>query len=195
MHSNQDCNHYKSVIMKANATLNYLTAHNVKPSVQRMAVMEYLLDHRTHPTADEIYLALHRKMPTLSKTTVYNTLKILTGKGLPYSSPLTRRIAASMLTLRPTHTSSAQDVERFTIWYSTTNTLRAMLLFLMAFNLKKFSSTSEVAAKSAQKSKTTKKQRPKRSNLKETRTLTHNLLKTFTHYEEEIYLYRLRLCI
>ena len=67
--------------MKANATLNYLTAHNVKPSVQRMAVMEYLLDHRTHPTADEIYLALHRKMPTLSKTTVYNTLKILTGKG------------------------------------------------------------------------------------------------------------------
>lgn len=67
MHRNQDCNHYKSVIMKANATLNYLTAHNVKPSVQRMAVMEYLLDHRTHPTADEIYLALHRKMPTLLK--------------------------------------------------------------------------------------------------------------------------------
>ena len=81
LHRNQDCNHYKSVIMKANATLNYLTAHNVKPSMQRMAVMEYLLDHRTHPTADEIYLALHRKMPTLSKTTVYNTLKILTGKG------------------------------------------------------------------------------------------------------------------
>lgn len=67
--------------MKANATLNYLAAHDIKPSVQRMAVMQYLLDHRTHPTADEIYLALHRKMPTLSKTTVYNTLKLLTDKG------------------------------------------------------------------------------------------------------------------
>ncbi len=67
--------------MEANVTLDYLTAHGVKPSMQRMAVMEYLLDHRTHPTADEIYSALHPAMPTLSKTTVYNTLKILTDKG------------------------------------------------------------------------------------------------------------------
>lgn len=67
--------------MESNATLNYLTAHNIKPSVQRMAVMQYLIDHRTHPTADEIYVALHKKMPTLSKTTVYNTLKLLADKG------------------------------------------------------------------------------------------------------------------
>ncbi|CDA45639.1 transcriptional regulator Fur family [Prevotella sp. CAG:5226] len=46
-----------------------------------MAVMTYLMEHRTHPTADEIYTALHPSIPTLSKTTVYNTLKLLTEKG------------------------------------------------------------------------------------------------------------------
>ena len=43
--------------------------------------MDYLMTHRTHPTVDEIYTALHPSMPTLSKTTVYNTLKLLTDKG------------------------------------------------------------------------------------------------------------------
>lgn len=67
--------------MEASATLRYLTEHGVKPSVQRLAVMEYLLEHHTHPSADEIYSALHPQMPTLSKTTVYNTLKLLTEQG------------------------------------------------------------------------------------------------------------------
>ena len=67
--------------MDANNVLNYLFHHGIKPSIQRMAVMSYLMEHRTHPTADEIYNALHMSMPTLSKTTVYNTLKLLTDKG------------------------------------------------------------------------------------------------------------------
>lgn len=66
--------------MTVSKTAEYLTAHGVKPSVQRMAVMEYLLEHHTHPTADEIYLALSPEMPTLSKTTVYNTLRLLTAQ-------------------------------------------------------------------------------------------------------------------
>ncbi len=64
-----------------NEALGRLEAHGVKPSMQRLAVMQYLIDHRTHPAADEIYLALHPAMPTLSKTTVYNTLRLLTEKG------------------------------------------------------------------------------------------------------------------
>ncbi|MEG1581485.1 MAG: transcriptional repressor [Bacteroidaceae bacterium] len=56
---------------------DYLASHNVKPSVQRLAVMKYLMEHRTHPTADEIYQNLVVEMPTLSRTTVYNTLKVL----------------------------------------------------------------------------------------------------------------------
>ena len=67
--------------MTTTATLEYLTTHGIKPSQQRIAVMDYLMKHHTHPTVEEIYNALHSKMPTLSKTTVYNTLKVLTEQG------------------------------------------------------------------------------------------------------------------
>ena len=59
----------------------YLRQHSIKPSVQRTAVMDYLMNNRTHPTIEEIYLALSPSMPTLSKTTVYNTLDIFVERG------------------------------------------------------------------------------------------------------------------
>ena len=59
----------------------YLRKHSIKPSVQRTAVMDYLMNNRTHPTIDEIYSALSPIMPTLSKTTVYNTLDIFVERG------------------------------------------------------------------------------------------------------------------
>ena len=58
------------------ATDKYLKEHGIKPSVQRIAIMDYLRSHKTHPTADEIFSALYPSIPTLSKTTVYNTLKL-----------------------------------------------------------------------------------------------------------------------
>lgn len=67
---------------------NHLIGYNIKPSVQRIAVMDYLLKHRTHPSVEEIYSALSEDMPTLSKTTVYNTLKLFAEQG-----------AAQMLTI------------------------------------------------------------------------------------------------
>ncbi len=60
---------------------NKLIEYNIKPSVQRIAIMDYLLTHRTHPSADEVYSRLSKKMPTLSKTTVYSTLKLLAENG------------------------------------------------------------------------------------------------------------------
>jgi Fur family transcriptional regulator, peroxide stress response regulator len=59
----------------------YLKNHGIKPSVQRSAVMDFLLKNRIHPTIDDIYSALHPSMPTLSKTTVYNTLNLFLEKG------------------------------------------------------------------------------------------------------------------
>lgn len=67
---------------------NYLLNYRIKPSVQRIAIMDYLLKHRTHPSVEEVYSALSPDMPTLSKTTVYNTLKLFTEQG-----------AAQMLTI------------------------------------------------------------------------------------------------
>lgn len=58
-----------------------LKTYHVNPSVQRVAIMNYLLTHRTHPTADEVYKNLSMELPTLSKTTVYNTLKLLSQQG------------------------------------------------------------------------------------------------------------------
>lgn len=59
----------------------YLRSCGVRPSVQRVAIMDYLLLHRTHPTAEEIYCALAPRMPTLSKMTVYNTLNTFVDAG------------------------------------------------------------------------------------------------------------------
>ena len=53
-----------------------------KPSLQRIAILEYLRTHFTHPTVDEIYEALSPSMPTLSKTTIYNTLRSFSQAGL-----------------------------------------------------------------------------------------------------------------
>jgi Fe2+ or Zn2+ uptake regulation protein len=58
----------------------YLKAHGVKPSYQRIKIFEYLLKKRNHPTVDMIYRALVSKIPTLSKTTVYNTLNLFIKK-------------------------------------------------------------------------------------------------------------------
>ena len=62
-------------------THNYLSQFSIKPSVQRSAVMDFLLKNRIHPTIDEIYSALSPTMPTLSKTTVYNTLDLFVERG------------------------------------------------------------------------------------------------------------------
>jgi Fe2+ or Zn2+ uptake regulation protein len=59
-----------------------LISHDIKPSVQRMAIMNYLTCHRTHPTVDEIFKALSPTIPTLSRTTIYNTLKLFAQQGV-----------------------------------------------------------------------------------------------------------------
>ena len=53
-----------------------LLKQNIRPSIVRVKVLEYLLNNRLHPSADEIYKDLAADMPTLSKTSVYNTLKL-----------------------------------------------------------------------------------------------------------------------
>lgn len=53
----------------------YLQENTIKPSYQRVRIMKYLVDHKNHPTVDMIYKELLPEIPTLSKTTIYNTLK------------------------------------------------------------------------------------------------------------------------
>ena len=62
--------------MKNKEAYQALIEHGLRPSVQRLAIMEYLLTHFTHPTADDVYTGLSARMSTLSRTTVYNTLRL-----------------------------------------------------------------------------------------------------------------------
>lgn len=52
-----------------------LLSKNISPSFHRIKVYEYLLNNKIHPSVDKIYSELHTLIPTLSKTTIYNTLK------------------------------------------------------------------------------------------------------------------------
>lgn len=58
----------------------YLKEHGIKPSFQRVKVFEYLVDHKNHPTVDTIYNDLVKEIPMLSKTTIYNILKLFVEK-------------------------------------------------------------------------------------------------------------------
>lgn len=68
--------------MKKDSIIKILESRNIQPSYQRMKIFEYIMKHRTHPTVDAIYRSLAGEIPTLSRTTVYNTLKILAEKNL-----------------------------------------------------------------------------------------------------------------
>jgi len=59
-----------------------LKKRNINLSYQRLKVLEYLIQDRCHPTVDHIFTHLHQEIPTLSKTTVYNTLYVLAEAGL-----------------------------------------------------------------------------------------------------------------
>jgi Fur family peroxide stress response transcriptional regulator len=59
-----------------------LQRSNIRPTYPRIKVLEYLAVKMTHPTVDEIYSCLVKEIPTLSKTTVYNTLKNFVDVGL-----------------------------------------------------------------------------------------------------------------
>ncbi len=61
---------------------NELKKKNIRLSNRRAKVLEYLCRIPNHPTVDQIYGDLHQVIPTLSKTTIYNTLHILIQAGL-----------------------------------------------------------------------------------------------------------------
>ncbi|MDE5837544.1 MAG: transcriptional repressor [Paramuribaculum sp.] len=61
--------------------LKMVSECGLRPSPQRIAVAEYVLSHLCHPTADEIYSGLKSRYPSLSRTTVYNTLHSFAAHG------------------------------------------------------------------------------------------------------------------
>lgn len=68
-----------------------LQSHGVRPSFPRVKIYEYLFAKRSHPTVDEIYQHLSPGMPTLSRTTVYNTLNLFLKENLVHQINIDER--------------------------------------------------------------------------------------------------------
>lgn len=61
--------------------INKLKEKNIKITPQRIAIIEYLLNTKSHPSADDIYKEIIKKYPSMSYATVYNTLITLKNLG------------------------------------------------------------------------------------------------------------------
>lgn len=59
-----------------NTSKKTLEEYGIRPSYTRLKIYSYLKDSEDHPTVDMIYQDLVDKLPTLSKTTVYNVLSL-----------------------------------------------------------------------------------------------------------------------
>ncbi|MCX7726349.1 MAG: transcriptional repressor [Chitinispirillaceae bacterium] len=71
---------YKGDLTKE--SISFLRNKNIRPSVIRTKVLSYLMSTKEHPSAETIYKKLAEEIPTLSKSSVYNTLKLLVENGL-----------------------------------------------------------------------------------------------------------------
>lgn len=75
-------NKLKGMMTMEKTFKSIFSAKGISPSYTRIRIYSYLEQSKTHPTVDEIYKALTDELPTLSKTTVYNNLKLFTDKEL-----------------------------------------------------------------------------------------------------------------
>ena len=62
--------------------LEKLQTNNIQPSFQRIKMLELLDKKRAHMNVNEIYDELIKEIPTISKTTIYNSLKAFVEKGI-----------------------------------------------------------------------------------------------------------------
>ncbi|KRE32707.1 peroxide-responsive transcriptional repressor PerR [Paenibacillus sp. Soil522] len=65
-----------------NLALEQLKMNGVRMTPQRHAILSYLMDSMSHPTADEIYKALSPVYPSMSVATIYNNLRLFVEAGL-----------------------------------------------------------------------------------------------------------------
>lgn len=81
-----------------------LAEKGLKPTYQRILILDYLhANVKKHLTAERIYEKLSRKAPTLSLTTVYNTLGSFLEAGLVSAITITGTEVRYELTTTPHH--------------------------------------------------------------------------------------------
>ena len=63
---------------------SYLKTHGIKSTAAREAIVAVLVESPGHPSAEDVYTEVHRRLPAVGLTTVYRTLHLLARKGLAY---------------------------------------------------------------------------------------------------------------
>jgi len=63
-------------------TKNLLLQNGIKPTFQKIVIYKFLDHNRIHPNVDKIYAMIHEEIPTISKTTIYNTLNLFLEKNI-----------------------------------------------------------------------------------------------------------------
>ncbi len=81
----------------------FFRAKGLRQTAQRYGVLEYLCKGPEHATADEIFTALNRRFPLVSRATVYNTLRELSEAGLVREFPSEGKAARFDANLYPHH--------------------------------------------------------------------------------------------
>jgi Fur family peroxide stress response transcriptional regulator len=66
-----------------------LESKGLKPTYQRLRILEFLEEHENHPTVEMIFHKLVAEIPTISRTTIYNTLNALLEKGIVFAITIT----------------------------------------------------------------------------------------------------------
>jgi len=62
--------------------ISILRRCGIQPTPQRIAVVDFVLKTKEHPSADDVLKYARKKCPTVSRATVYNTLNLMVEKGL-----------------------------------------------------------------------------------------------------------------
>lgn len=81
-------NHSKVTLSEMSSNLKErLNRRGIRPTIQRIKVLEYLYRSQTHPTVDEIFTDLSQEISTISKATIYNTLHRFIDAGIVRKIP------------------------------------------------------------------------------------------------------------
>lgn len=63
-------------------TIPLLKNKGIRPTTHRLAVGQFVLNTKTHPSAENVMKAVRRRYPAVSRATIYNVLDLFVKKGL-----------------------------------------------------------------------------------------------------------------
>lgn len=103
-----------------------LSDAGLKVTTQRIVILRAIIKLNNHPSAEQIYNYIKKKYPTISLSTVYNTLKTFTEKGLLQSVASTPGTSRYDIEINKHHHLFSEDSGRLEDFHDEDLTVRIM---------------------------------------------------------------------